>query len=115
MKNYFIRSSMFALVLVVATMGALYAQNAQTAQPSQPQIQATQSQDSMQQQESKAFTGTIVKAGNKLVLRDASANVNYKVDDESKVRDYVGKQVKITGTLDASTNVIHVDSIEVVS
>jgi len=31
------------------------------------------------------------------------------------VKDYVGKQVKITGTLDPSANVIHVDSIELVS
>jgi hypothetical protein len=115
MKSYLIRSSVFALVFGVTTMGPLYAQNGQGAQPGQPQTQAPQSQDDMQQQDSKAFTGTIMRQGNKLVLRDTSANINYKVDDEDKVKDYVGKQVKITGTLDASTNVIHVDSIEVVS
>jgi hypothetical protein len=115
MKKYFLRGSVCALILGVATMSSVYAQNAQTSQAGQPQAQAQQSQDSMQQDDSKAFTGTIMKQGNKLVLRDASANINYKVDDEDKVKDYIGKQVKITGTLDTSTNVIHVDSIEVVS
>jgi hypothetical protein len=115
MKNYFLRGSVCALILGLATMGSVYAQNAQPSQAGQPQAQARQAQDNMQQDDSKDFTGTIMKQGNKLVLRDASANVNYKVDDEDKVKDYVGKQVKITGTLDTSTNVIHVDSIEVVS
>jgi hypothetical protein len=31
------------------------------------------------------------------------------------VKEYVGKQVKVTGTLDSSTNTIHVDSIQVIS
>jgi uncharacterized protein YdeI (BOF family) len=115
MKNYFLRGSVCALILGLATMGSVFAQNAQSSQPHQPQAQAQQSQDNMQQDDSKDFTGTIMKQGNKLVLRDASANINYKVDDEDKVKDYVGKQVKITGTLDTSTNVIHVDSIELVS
>jgi len=115
MKNYFIRSFACALILGLATVGSVHAQNTQPTKPDQPQTQAQPSQDNMQQDDSKDFTGRIVKQGNKLVLRDASANVNYKVDDESKVKDYVGKQVKITGTLDTSTNVIHVDSIEVVS
>lgn len=115
MKNYFLHGSVCALILGLATIGSVYAQNGQSSRPSQPQAQAQQSQDNMQQDDSKDFTGTIMKQGNKLVLRDASANVNYKLDDEDKVKDYVGKQVKITGTLDTSTNVIHVDSIEVVS
>ncbi|HWX93309.1 MAG TPA: DUF5818 domain-containing protein [Terriglobales bacterium] len=115
MKKYFLSGSVCALILGFAMMGSVYGQNAPTSQAGQPQAQAQQSQDSMQQDDSKAFTGTIMKQGNKLVLRDASANINYKVDDEDKVKDYVGKQVKITGTLDTSTNVIHVDSIEVVS
>jgi len=44
-----------------------------------------------------------------------SSNTAYKVDDEKKVKDYVGKMVKITGTLDASRNVIQIESIEIVS
>jgi len=115
MNNSFIRGSVCTLVLGLATIGTVYGQNAQSSSSRPAQPQAQPSQDNMQQDDSKAFTGRIVKQGNALMLRDASANVNYKVDDESKVKDFLGKQVKITGTLDASTNVIHVDSIEVVS
>jgi hypothetical protein len=111
MKNNLIRGSVLALTLSVATMGSLYAQPAQDSSQS---AQSSQAQLAAQDQTAKEFTGTIVKHGSMLVLKDSSANVSYKVDDESKVKDYLGKQVKITGTLDAS-NVIHVDSIEVIS
>jgi hypothetical protein len=115
MKNYFVRGSVLAFLLGVASMGSLYAQSAQAPQADQQPAQQTQSQGNMQQPAAKAFIGTIVKDGNKLMLKDTSSNVSYKVDDDSKVKDYVGKQVKITGTLDSSTNVIHVDSVEIVS
>jgi len=113
MKKYLIGGSVLAWVLGVASVGSMCAQNA--APHNHPQMRSNSSQDGDRQPEAKAFTGTIVKQGNKLVLRDTSSNVSYKLDDESKVRDYVGKQVKILGTLDASTNVIQVESIEIVS
>ncbi len=123
MKNYFIRGSVLALTLGVASMGSLYAQDAkpaqtdpQAAQPSQsqPAPGATQSAPTSAQT-SKEFTGTIVKEKGAMMLKDSSSNVSYKVDDDSKVKDYEGKQVKVTGTLDSSTNVIHVDSIQGIS
>lgn len=123
MKNYFIRGSVLALTLGVASMGSLYAQNAkpaqndpQAAQPSQSQPAQNDAQASpTSAQTSKEFTGTIVKEKGAMMLKDASSNVSYKVDDDSKVKDFEGKQVKVTGTLDSSTNVIHVDSIQVIS
>jgi hypothetical protein len=36
----------------------------------------------------------------------------YKLDKQDLTKDYAGRQVKVTGTLDKSTNVIHVRSIE---
>jgi hypothetical protein len=114
MKPYFIRGSVLALTLGVAGMGSLYSQNVQTSNTDSQQTQSNE-QDNMQQPEAKAFTGVIVKDGSRFVLQDPNSKVSYKVDDDSKVKDYVGKQVKITGTLDPSANVIHVDSIEIVS
>jgi uncharacterized protein DUF5818 len=122
MKNYFIRGSVLALTLGVASMGSLYAQEAKPAQ-NDPQAQPTQSQPAQNNaqasptsaQSAKEFTGTIVKEKGAMMLKDGASNVSYKVDDESKVKDYEGKQVKVTGTLDSSTNVIHVDSIQVIS
>jgi hypothetical protein len=122
MKNYFIRGSVLALSLGVASMGSLYAQDAKPAQ-NDPQAQPTQSQPAQNDaqasptsaQSAKEFTGTIVKEKGAMMLKDSASNMSYKVDDESKVKDYEGKQVKVNGTLDSSSNVIHVDSIQVIS
>lgn len=118
MKKYLIPTSLLGLVLTVGSAGAVYAQNGSSQsgelQTDQPMQQPDSSQAS-KQQEAKAFTGMIVKDGSKLVLKDMSSNTAYKVDDEKKVKDYVGKIVKITGTLDQSSNVIQVESIEIVS
>ncbi len=122
MKNYFIRGSVLALTLGVAGMGSLFAQDAkpaqtdpQAAQPSQSQPSQSAQTSPTSAQTSKDFTGTIVKEKGAMMLKDSSSNVSYKVDDDNKVKDYEGKQVKVTGTLDSSTNVIHVDSIQGIS
>ena len=109
-------------IAILPGMGSLYAQEAKPAQ-NDPQAQPTQSQPAQNDaqaaptsaQTAKEFTGTIVKEKGAMMLKDGSSNVSYKVDDESKVKDYEGKQVKVTGTVDSSTNVIHVDSIQVIS
>jgi Protein of unknown function (DUF5818) len=122
MKNYFIRGSVLALTLGVASMGSLFAQDAkpaqsdpQAAQPSQTQPSQSAQTSPTSAQNSKEFTGMIVKEKGAMMLKDSSSNVSYKLDDDSKVKDYEGKQVKVTGTLDSSTNVIHVDSIQGIS
>lgn len=58
----------------------------------------------------KSFTGTIQKAGEKLVLKAAKAS--YELDDQEKAQSFEGKAVKVTGTLDAATHTIHVTNIE---
>ena len=60
--------------------------------------------------QSKTFTGTIVKDGEQYMLRDGSGAV-YKLDDASKASAFEGKQVVVSGKLDAETKLIHVDSI----
>jgi hypothetical protein len=118
MKKYLIPTSILGLVLSVGATGSLHAQNATPQSPDPQTQQPMQQQDSSQTskpQDPKAFTGMIVKDGSKLVLKDMSSNTAYKVDDEKKVKDFVGKMVKITGTLDQSSNVIKVESIEIVS
>jgi len=69
------------------------------------------SQDQQQPAQSQTFTGTIAKSGDQYVLRDASGTV-YKLDDSEKAKAFEGKQVKVTGKLDADSKIIHVDSIE---
>jgi Protein of unknown function (DUF5818) len=77
---------------------AVSAQNA-PAQQAQPAAERT-------------FTGMIAKSGDKFVLKDMAAKAEYQLDDQDKAKDFAGKEVKVTGTLDAQTNTIHVADIQ---
>jgi hypothetical protein len=70
--------------------------------------QAMPNQDSSK---SATFTGTIVKDGEQYLLRDSMGGV-YKLDDSSRAQAFEGKTVKVTGSLDANSKTIHVDSIQ---
>src|SRR5579872_613499 len=54
------------------------------------------------------FTGTVWMNGGKFVLRDAPHKIWYQLDDQRSASGFEGKQVRVTGTLDASNNAIHV-------
>lgn len=112
MNAAFIRCSFLTMILATASTGVLCAQEAQSSQSEPPQPRAEQENTTQAQQ--KAFAGVIVKEGKRLALQDPTSKASYKVDDDSKVRDYLGKHVKIIGSLDAS-NILHVESIEPVS
>jgi len=56
-----------------------------------------------------SFTGTVVKAGGKYVLK--TSDMNYQLDDQKKAKQFVGQQVKVSGTLDSSTSTIHISDI----
>jgi len=76
------------------------------------QDQQAQQPDASKQTESKIFSGKIVKTGNMLVLTDTDGKTTYKLDDQLKAKDFVNKDVKVTGVLDASTGMIRVTAIE---
>ena len=80
----------------------------------QQQPNETQSND-MKGQDAKSFIGTVAKEKGKLVLRDPMTKMSYKLDDQDKAANYVGKQVKVTGKLDMNSNTIQVESIEPIS
>jgi uncharacterized protein YdeI (BOF family) len=77
--------------------------------PSQPPAQQTapDSQAQSQQAQVQTFAGTIVKAGDKYVLQDASGT-SFDVDRQDLVKSHEGKKVRINGTLDADGKTIHV-------
>jgi hypothetical protein len=68
--------------------------------------------------QSQTFVGTIGKSHGQEVLKSGYATGNpkskstYKLDDQEKAKQYSGKNVKVTGTLDSSTNTIHVSDIQ---
>ena len=87
-------------------------QSAQPDQSTQPNAQQTDPET--QQTPSQSVSGTIAKVSNKYVLQTADS-VTYQLDDQSAAGQYVGKHVKVTGTLDRATGVIRVRSIELLS
>ncbi len=62
--------------------------------------------------ETQTFMGKIVKSGDKLVLTDPASKEIYQLDDQTKARKFLNKEVKVTGVLDASTGTIRVSAIE---
>lgn len=113
MKNSLLRLA--AVLALLASLSGLGAQ-AKAQQPTDSQQPtAAQQQNDMQAEDVKPFNGTILKEKGRLVLKDPAANVSYQLDDQDKAKQFVGKQVKVTGKLDLNTNLIHVENIEAVS
>jgi hypothetical protein len=65
-------------------------------------------------QAAQSVTGTILKAAGKYVLQTADSTA-YILDDQDKAKSYEGKRVKVIGTLDRPTGIMHVSSIELLS
>ncbi len=86
---------------------------AANSQQNEPQMPAAGTD--AQTQDAKSFSGRITKENGKIVLKDPVTKTSYQIDDVSKAKPYMGKQVKVTGKLDMSSNTIHVDSIEPMS
>jgi hypothetical protein len=96
--------------------GSLAAQEPSKPLPAQTQDkpdmqQPTQNQSGKETTASSVFTGTIVKDGSNFLLRESTGNV-YHLDPASSVEAFAGKSVKVTGKLEESAKIIHVDTIE---
>jgi len=83
-------------------------------QPQQNDAQMPSSGDTTTQ-EAKTFTGRIVKENGEVVLKDPITRVTYKFDNPAKAKQYIGKEVKVTGKLDMNSNKIQIASIELLS
>ncbi|HZQ67080.1 MAG TPA: DUF5818 domain-containing protein [Terriglobales bacterium] len=129
-------SLLATIALAAVLLPIAFAQQGQTAQPSTDQTaqpsstqpstdQSTPSTDQVQpatQAPSQApattaapaatqstFTGTVVKAGGKYVLKNDT--MTYQLDDQVKAGQFEGKTVTVSGDLDKSTSIIHVSDI----
>lgn len=65
-----------------------------------------------QTMDSQTFTGKVTKSGGKYVLKDDTTRTSYALDDQDQAKQFDGKLVKVTGRLDASSNIIRVALIE---
>ena len=62
----------------------------------------------------QTFTGTISKEADSFTLK-VSDTSSYKLDNQEQVQQYVGQRVRVTGTLDPASNLIHVERVEPMS
>jgi hypothetical protein len=100
-----------ALILAAALFAftpGLAAQSGDNAQQGQPQ---------QNQQQSKTFAGKVVKLQNgqyALVTGQSPEGklTGHFLDNSDQAKQYEGKQVKVTGTLDEASNTIHVANIQ---
>ena len=126
MKRVLQHFSLSAAVMLAMSVGpTLYAQQADQdpspnspakTNPAVPQAQQNEAQmpasGEATTREAKTFTGRVVKEDGQIVLKDPVTKVSYKLDDTAKARQYIGREVKVTGKLDLNTNTIALNRIE---
>jgi Protein of unknown function (DUF5818) len=112
MKNHFVCRSLCVLTVSAASVGILGAQQSRPSPDAPPAAQSNQAQSSARTTGNQQFTGMVVRQGQTLMLKDNYGVLTYKLDDQNKAQEYVGKRVKINGTLDSANRVLHVQSIE---
>src|SRR6266404_9773592 len=78
--------------------------------PLQSAVLATS--DFQTQTETETFFGTILKNGDHFVLSDPATKSKYMLDNPRMASRYEGITVKVTGSLDTSSNLIHVEAIQ---
>lgn len=70
-------------------------------------------------EKAKAYTGKIIQAKTQdgqtvFALQESSRKNLFMLDDQEKAKQFEGKNVKVTGTMDTASNTIHVVDIEAV-
>jgi Protein of unknown function (DUF5818) len=105
------------LLVVFVTLGVLaWVIPAHTAQAVAvgPAISAQQNETAAQESETpsvQTFMGQIMQHEGKYVLQGEGDKI-YQLDDQEKVKPFDGKNVKVSGTLDEESSIIHVTNIE---
>lgn len=57
------------------------------------------------------FSGTVVRAGSSFALRE-TAGVLYLLDSAGRAWPFEGNSVRVTGQLDTTTRLLHIDDIQ---
>jgi hypothetical protein len=64
------------------------------------------------QTDAETFFGTILRNGPNFVLSDSATKSKYRLDNPQMASRYEGITVKVTGSIDADNNLIHVEAIQ---
>jgi hypothetical protein len=57
------------------------------------------------------FSGTVVRAGSRFALRE-TAGILYTLDSAGRAWPFEGNSVRVTGQLDTTTRLLHIDDIQ---
>jgi lipopolysaccharide export system protein LptA len=108
-------SLLATLALAAALSPAVFAQQEQTSPPAtDPQTQTAPAPgNATDTQAQTSFSGTVVKVQKHYALKTDS--MTYQLDDQAKAKQFAGKQVTVSGTLDKSTSIIRVTDIQLLS
>jgi hypothetical protein len=104
-----VRKSLVAAPAVLLLLLA-FAPQVGTANSTTEAVNAQENSKSTQ-----VFTGTIVESGEKYLLDDPTNKVTYELDDPKKASAFVGKKVRVVGSLDATMKILHVESLQEVT
>src|ERR1700687_4723268 len=113
------------LALLAGSLPNLFAQGSQPSQPVDPTAQAPatrapatpptfptpEANAQRGRPELRVYMGTIVRDGDAYVLK--AANEKYLLDSQKKAKNYKGKDVQITGTLEKAKKMIQFEKIKV--
>jgi uncharacterized protein YdeI (BOF family) len=120
MKTRF--QSWWSLTALAAMLSMGIALNAQQTQPQQPPSAQTPAPPTSDQpapppansgadqaapSNGQVFSGTIVKVGDRYMLRDEAGAQTYDLDHQDQVQKFAGKRVRVHGTLDPNGKMIH--------
>jgi len=109
MKSNFLSAAVVSVAFGVCSVAAAPSGNLPPA-PRNGQLAAPE--QSRDQNQVRAFTGTIAKNGDKYVVREDTSQTLFDLDDQTSAGKFAGRKVKVTGTLDAVNNTIHIQTIE---
>lgn len=105
-------SMAFAFVQSSAAQQANQQQNqTQNQQRNEYRDAHEDSQEDLQQKDVTTFRGKISQKYSIFYLEISTTHNSYKLDDSRKARLFLGKTVRVTGTLDEEKNIIRVKEI----
>ena len=103
--------TMAALLIFGAAPAFITTQTIAAAQNSETDNSAKHNNDT--DAKAQNFTGTITSLnGQRFILRDATLDTWYHLDDQKQAGQFVGKKVLIVGVMDERSDMIHIMSIQ---
>jgi len=102
------------LLLSLALAGSMLIAQEPQRRPQQRQ-QPSAEEPAQQDPQQQTVTGKIAKRDNGQYVLVDSAGTLYQLDDQSSAQKFSGKKVRVSGTVDTSSNSIHVTEIKAAS